>query len=137
VLDGFQATEEIRRREEAADRQSQSDHDGARLASVPILALTASATKVRRVFVPAPRVCSALRLTRWLTLRARSQEQAKRCLDAGMSDVLFKPLRRETLRAALSKWTTSSSAEASDPSSARPSQPPSSPASPLLSRPER
>jgi YesN/AraC family two-component response regulator len=39
------------------------------------------------------------------------QEYAQRCLEVGMSDVLFKPLRRETLAAALAKWKPSSASD--------------------------
>ncbi|ELR16487.1 sensor/response regulator hybrid protein [Acanthamoeba castellanii str. Neff] len=53
----------------------------------PIVALTASATK----------------------------EYARRCLEAGMSDVLFKPVRREALAAALRKWGTTVAVSAPRP----------------------
>jgi CheY-like chemotaxis protein len=35
-----------------------------------------------------------------------TQEYAQRCLDVGMSDVLFKPFRREDLVATICKWTS-------------------------------
>ncbi|ELR20364.1 ATPase/histidine kinase/DNA gyrase B/HSP90 domain containing protein [Acanthamoeba castellanii str. Neff] len=57
--------------------------------SLPIVALTASATT----------------------------EYAQRCLEVGMSDVLFKPLRRETLAAALAKWKPSSASDRASSSS--------------------
>jgi DNA-binding response OmpR family regulator len=42
-----------------------------------------------------------------LMLGAReTQEYAQRCLEVGMSDVLFKPLQREDLVATLRKWTS-------------------------------
>jgi CheY-like chemotaxis protein len=74
VMDGFQATEHIR----AVEAQRLQETGGAptRIRPLPIVALTASATK----------------------------EYAQRCLEVGMSDVLFKPLRREALGAALRKW---------------------------------
>jgi DNA-binding NarL/FixJ family response regulator len=60
-----------------------------------------------------------------------SQEYAQRCLEVGMSDVLFKPLRREDLVAALRKWTPETPLEMNDSASASPPpstspQPPSS-----------
>jgi CheY-like chemotaxis protein len=103
VMDGFEATQRIRRM--GIERGGKA---------VPIVALTASATK----------------------------DYAQRCLDVGMSDVLFKPLRREDLVTTLRKWTTCAPSirhqdvktTTSDPPS--PSPPPSSPTLPSTAAPE-
>jgi CheY-like chemotaxis protein len=82
VMDGFEATQRIR-------RMGIARHGKA----VPIVALTASATK----------------------------DYAQRCFDVGMSDVLFKPLRREDLVTTLRKWTASPTTTDPPPSSPLPS----------------
>jgi CheY-like chemotaxis protein len=60
---------------------------------------------------PTPYVC----LLHLLMLGAReTQEYAQRCLEVGMSDVLFKPLQREDLMATLRKWTSTHHRELPD-----------------------
>ncbi|ELR24606.1 ATPase/histidine kinase/DNA gyrase B/HSP90 domain containing protein [Acanthamoeba castellanii str. Neff] len=71
VMDGFKATQHIRALEMKAEGAARHGSP-----SLPIIALTASATK----------------------------EYSRKCVEVGMSDVLFKPLRREMLAAALAKW---------------------------------
>jgi CheY-like chemotaxis protein len=39
------------------------------------------------------------------------QEYGLKCLEVGMSDVLFKPLKREALATALKKWAPGAAAE--------------------------
>jgi signal transduction histidine kinase/DNA-binding NarL/FixJ family response regulator len=75
IMDGFQATQRIRELEKSRQEQQAVPTK----APMPIIALTASATK----------------------------EYGLKCLEVGMSDVLFKPLKREALATALKKWTNS------------------------------
>ena len=45
-----------------------------------------------------------------LVYSCAAQEYAQRCLEVGMSDVLFKPLQREELVATIRKWTSAATA---------------------------
>ncbi|MCX5724155.1 MAG: response regulator [Nitrospirae bacterium] len=74
LLDGFETTKRIRRREVTAPNSSTAGSSLAR--QIPIIALTANAM----------------------------QGDAARCLAAGMNHYLTKPLRKDDLKSALDRW---------------------------------
>jgi len=86
-MDGFQATEELRRRERVAQDLDQSGE--ATSPRLPIIAMTAAALK----------------------------EDREHCLAVGMDDYLAKPIQIDQLASALTRWTggaATSSAPAAD-----------------------
>jgi len=89
-MDGYEAANELRRRESlAAELDDSSD---ARLVRLPIIAMTAAALK----------------------------EDRDRCLAAGMDDYLTKPIQPDELAAALIRWTAEVSLDAANAAPAEP-----------------